>query len=106
MSTEKDWKLFNNKLPQWQESFIEKKINEYIKLLNENMLASEKFWKLDKIMKEDKHHPGILIRDRISRSNYSLIVANLVGLKVINLSDLEEFSEDFIEEIKRFTDLK
>ncbi len=106
MSTEKDWKLFNNKLPQWQESFIEKKINEYIKLLNENMLASEKFWKLDKIMKEDKHHPGILIRDRISRSNYSLIVANLVELKVINLSDLEEFSEDFIEEIKRFIDLK
>lgn len=106
MSTEKDWKLFNNKLPQWQESFIEKKINEYIKLLNENMLASEKFWKLDKIMKEDKHHPGIIIRDRISRSNYSLIVANLVGLKVINLSDLEGFSEEFIEEIKRCTGLK
>ncbi len=103
MSTEKDWKLFNIKLPQWQEFFIEKKINEYIKLLNENEPASEKFWKLNELMKKDKHHPGIIIKDRVSRSNYSLIVANLVGLKVINLSDLEGFSEDFIEEIKRYT---
>ena len=43
-----DWKLFREKLPDWQEKYIERVLNSYIKLLaNPDELASEKFWKLD-----------------------------------------------------------
>ena len=41
-----DWKLFQKKLPIWQEAYMEKVINEYIDLLKEPKQASEKFWDL------------------------------------------------------------
>lgn len=30
---EKDWKLFRKKLPEWQEKYIDRLCNEYIKIL-------------------------------------------------------------------------
>ena len=41
-----DWKLFQKKLPIWQEAYMEKVINEYIDLLKEPKQASEKFLRL------------------------------------------------------------
>lgn len=34
--TENDWKLFRSKIQEWQESYMERLISEYICLLNEN----------------------------------------------------------------------
>lgn len=42
---EQDWKLFREKVPTWQENYMEK-INQKIQNLLENpsKTASEKFW--------------------------------------------------------------
>jgi len=32
--SEKDWKLFRQKLPQWQESHMEKLCKEYLEILH------------------------------------------------------------------------
>ena len=50
---EQDWKLFRKKLPLWQESYMDKLNQEYIRLLSGEGLASDKFWELEKRIKED-----------------------------------------------------
>ena len=43
--SKKDWKLYREKLPQWQERYMEGLIQEYIDFLSdEGIQASTKFW--------------------------------------------------------------
>ena len=46
--SKKDWKLFQEKLPDWQEAYMEKLLKEYIKLLQKKSNASDRFWELEK----------------------------------------------------------
>jgi len=41
--TEKDWKLFRNKIADWQESYMDRLGKEYIELLSEDVNPSDKF---------------------------------------------------------------
>ena len=57
--SKKDWKLFREKLSGWQENYMEGLVKEYANFLNDDKKpASEKFWELEKRIKEDKRHPG------------------------------------------------
>lgn len=48
-----DWKLFREKLPDWQENYVERLLKRYIKNLNdESKPASTKFWELEKQIKK------------------------------------------------------
>ena len=50
-----DQQLLKKRLPGWQEAFMASRIKEYTKLLSdETKLASELFWQLDKMIKEDR----------------------------------------------------
>lgn len=50
-----DWQLLKKRLPGWQEAFMASSIKEYTKFLSdETKLASERFWQLDKMIKEDR----------------------------------------------------
>ena len=40
---EKDWKLFRELLPEWQEAYMERLVKEYIELLSGDGQASDKF---------------------------------------------------------------
>ena len=70
---EKDWKMFRQKLSQWQESHMEKLCREYIEILGKDTQPSNRFWKLDKRIQEDKHHlnSGRLHRSQILKSTLS-----------------------------------
>ena len=43
-----DWKLFQERVPGWQEHYMERLIKEYVELLNSPVNASDRFWKLEK----------------------------------------------------------
>lgn len=60
--TEKDWKLFRSKIADWQESFMDRINREYIAILSEDANPSDKFWKLDKRIKEDRKKAGVQLR--------------------------------------------
>ena len=94
---ESDWKLFCERLPRWQESYMEKLIGEYMEMLGGEDLASEKFWALEKRVNEDKRRSGVMI-ERMSRSTMHREIALLARDGAIAPRDLEGFSED----IKRF----
>lgn len=96
--SKRDWKLFRERVPDWQEHYMEGLIREYIKLLNSPGNASDRFWELEKRIKKDKKHPGVILEMRRSEAIWN--IAALVGYKVITLEDLEGFSEDLIDAVK------
>ncbi len=93
-----DWKKYREKIPDWQEHYMERLVEEYIALLSSDQLASDKFWELERRIKQDKKCPGVLIEMRKSSAIYDIV--HLIGDKVISLNDLEEFSDDLKEAVK------
>lgn len=100
--TERDWKIFRKKIPDWQETYIERLVTEYITLLQSDKKASGKFWELEKRIKEDKKSPGVIID--IRRSTAINNIVNLVLDDAISMDDLEEFSVDLQETVKLIVD--
>lgn len=97
--SKKDWKLFQQKIGGWQENYMEHLIKEYIKLLSkENVNASDKFWELEKRIKKDRRHPGVLIEMRKSNAIFDMV--DLIRLKVITFDDLSDFSDELQETVK------
>ena len=95
---EKDWKLFRSRLPGWQECYMEKLIDEYKIMLDGGEQASDKFWALEKRIKQDKRNPGVLLCD-VSRSNLEMHLLQLLRYKVIRQEDLNGFSTELRERI-------
>ena len=58
--TEADWKVLRKYLPQWQERYMERLCREYVALLNSEQAASDRFWALEKRIREDKKAPASL----------------------------------------------
>lgn len=91
--TENDWRLFREKSPKWQESYIDKLNREYIQLLSENRAPSEKFWSLEKRIEEDKRKAGVYLE--MKRSAFIGNVVRLINEGVIDKEDLNDFSDEF-----------
>lgn len=98
--SEEDWKLFRKNIPEWQESYMDKLNKEYIKILNGEGDPSDKFWKLEKRIKEDKKDCGV--QCEMSRSNQFYIMVSLLNEGAITMEDLEEFSDDLKDTMKHF----
>ena len=95
---EQDWKLFRKKLPAWQEAYIDKRNQEYIGLLSGEGLASDKFWKLEKKIREDKRSIGVVADMRRSQLYSNLL--SLLANEIIREDDLDGFSEELTETVK------
>lgn len=98
--SEKDWKLFRNKISEWQEAYMEKLLREYIALLTGEGNASDKFWELERRIREDKKDCGV--QCKMSRSNQFYIMLSLLNEEAITFDDLEDFSEDLKDIMKHF----
>ena len=96
--SKQDWKLFRERVPEWQEHYMEQLAKEYIELMSAPGLASDHFWELEKRIKQDKKHPGVLLEVRKSEAIWD--IARFVKLKVITLTDLEGFSDELIEAVQ------
>lgn len=97
--SEKDWKLFRNKISDWKEAYMEKLNKEYVALLSGKGNASDKFWKLEKRIREDKKDCGV--QCEMSRSNQFYIMLSLLNEGAITFDDLEDFSDDLKDTMKQ-----
>ena len=86
--SKRDWKLFREKLPGWQESYMERLCKEYVELL-----TCDK-----KRIKKDRKAPGVILS--VSKSDMLIDLVWLVQDEVIGLEDLSDFSEDVQERVK------
>ncbi|MCD8301035.1 MAG: multidrug transporter [Clostridiales bacterium] len=93
---ESDWKLFREKLPGWQEAYMDKLNREYMDVLaNENLHASEKFWKLEEQINKDKYDAGVSVH--MSRSRMISNILALLEEGVITIDNLDDFSDGLKE---------
>ena len=99
--TEADWKLFRSRVPEWQESYMEKLNREYVELLAGDGLPSEKFWALCRRVNKDKRTAGVSVEMR--RSALIDNMAALYRLGAIDDDDLEGFSDVLKEEVVKFS---
>ena len=90
--SKKDWELFKEKLPNWQEAYIDRRLTQYGKKIKEKTPASIRLSELEKMMKEDKKNPGISMR--LSKKDAVWDIMSLIQYGVINLSDLDDFSKE------------
>ena len=58
---ESDWKLYKSKVGDWQEGYMEKLCKEYIALLSSDKLPSDRFWELEKRIREDMRAIGVVV---------------------------------------------
>lgn len=100
--SEKDWKLFRDKVPGWQEAYMERLNREYTELLSGVGTPSEKFWALEKRIYQDKKKKGVMLEMR--RSEMELNLLTLLAEDVIGLDDLADFSEDLRDRIRFITE--
>ena len=102
--SKEDWKLFQEKLSGWQENYMEDLVEKYANFLNDDKKpASEKFWELEKRIKEDKRHPGVIMK--LSKSEIIWNIIRLIRLKVITYDDLLDFSDELQIEVKRILEM-
>lgn len=73
---------------------------EYIDLLSEDSKPSEKFWRLEERIKEDRKKAGVQLR--ISRSEFIYNIVSLINEGAITFEDLEEFSDELKETVSVF----
>lgn len=89
---ESDWKLFRQRIVIWQTNHMERLCREYIELLSGDREAAEKWWDLEKRIKEDKRSRGVIAD--MSRSRMAQNIAALLIEGVITEDDLDGFSDD------------
>ena len=80
--SKRDWKLFREYVPKWQTRYI---------------------GKLERIRK-DKKHPGVSIEISKGDAVYDLVLLCRTG--VIDMSDLEEFSDSTRDAVRQLLDLR
>ena len=79
---------------------MEDLVKKYVNFLNDDKKpASDKCWELEKWIKEDKRHPGVIME--MSKSEVIWDIVRLIRLKVITYDDLSDFSDELQMEVKR-----
>ena len=97
-----DWKLFRERVPEWQEHYMERLTKEYIELLSSPGYASEHFWELEKRIKSDKKHPGVVLEMNKSEAIWDIAV--FIKKKVITVEELCGFSQELIDSVNEILD--
>ena len=95
--TERDWKLFKEKIAGWQEAYMQRLLDEYHALIVSDETPSTKFWELEKRLKHDKHLAGVMVT--MARSKLLFNIRQLILEGAITMDDLDEFSDELKERI-------
>lgn len=96
--SKKDWALYRERLPEWQERYMERLIAQYKNIIDSKSPASDKFWELDKRIRAEKKKPGVVVE--MSKQEMIYQIVGLLHDKAITLNDLDGFSEDLISTVQ------
>lgn len=96
--TKADWKLFRERIGEWQEAYMEKLNKEYVELLTGDEPASVKFWALKERIDKDRRTPGVQLTLQKSEMDWDLI--RLMKDGVITAADLDGFSNELREYVQ------
>ena len=95
--TERDWKLFRERIAAWQESYMDKLCREYVDILSASGSSANRFWTIEKRIKQDQKKIGVCAE--MSRSKLIFNIASLIREGAISMDDLDGFSEKLKESV-------
>ena len=81
---------------------MEKLLQKYVKLLTSPGDASEHFWELEKRIRNDKKHPGVMMQ--LTKSEAIWDIAILIRKRVITVKDLDGFSQELKDAVAAILD--
>jgi len=81
---------------------MEKLLQKYVKLLTSPGDASEHFWELEKRIRNDKKHPGVMMQ--LEKSEAIWDIAILIRKRVITVKDLDGFSQELKDAVAAILD--
>jgi len=91
-----DWKLYQERLGEWQERHMADLLCKYQEMLSDcEKLPSERFWNLDKEIKLDKTDIGV--RCELVKSEAAQQIYIFLRNGVITWKDLQGFSDELID---------
>ncbi len=93
-----DWKLFRERIANWQEHYMEDLLKQYIEMLSSPGNASDHFWELEERIKRDRKHPGVSIE--LNKSHAIWDIAFFVREGIIGIDELDGFSSELIDAVK------
>ena len=93
--TKSDWKLFQARLPIWQENYMARLCDEYAAILTGPKHGADAFWEIEKRIRKDKKRPGVKLE--IFKEDMPFIILELLRDGALKLDDLREFSDGFQE---------
>ena len=67
-----DWKLFRERIGEWQEANMERLNKEYVELLTGDEPASKKFWALKERIDTDRRTPGVQLMLKKSEAAWDI----------------------------------
>ena len=76
---------------------MEQLTKNYIELLSSPGNASDHFWELEKRIKNDKKHPGVMLEMKKSEAIWDIAI--FIKKKVITIKELEGFSQELIDSV-------
>ena len=94
-----DWALFRERIPGWQEKYMERLLTNYIQMIATGKTASSTFWALEKRINWDKKTPGVCISP--TKEDMPWDLARMIKDGVITEADLDGFSQELSEHVKR-----
>lgn len=101
---ESDWKVFRKRVPHWRERYLETKNKEIVGILADgNKTPTEQFWEAKKRMDTEARFLVELL-DGHSRSKMQWYLILMYGHRFIADGDLDEFSDELQERIRRTSD--
>lgn len=89
--------MFCERVPEWQEHYMEQLTKKYIELLSSPGSASDHFWELEKRIKNDRKHPGVMLEMKKSEAIWDIAI--FIKKKVITIKELEGFSQELIDSV-------
>ena len=102
--SKRDWKLFREYVPKWQTRYIRNLNREYIELLSCDGDAADHFGDLEDVVRHANKRTGVRIIISERDALYDLVLLCRTG--VIDMSDLEEFSDSTKDAVRQLLDLR
>ena len=101
--TERDWRLFRERIAGWQEAYMERLVGEYVAILTSDDNASDRFWALERRVCSDRNAAGVIVEMKRSRLTSNL--AQLLREGAITEDDLDGFSDGIRQTLSYLRDL-
>ena len=102
MPTKADWKLFQQRLPEYRERYLQQRTQDFVRMLQDpSKTGTERFWDTHHAIEEEAKELRQML-DGYRKKDMEMRLAWLIRAGVAQHSDLSEYSEALQSDVKKW----